>query len=417
MNTKTVVILAAGSSSRFHPFNVSHKALVTVSGETVFKRTLNALKQAGMKNIIVVQNETNELFDSLSLDEAKINNVTFVTQKDATGMGDALLLAEKLISENNFFVISPYHFEFSQFCEEMKNAAKKETDIVILTKQDNDMSQFGGVGLENGKVKVYEKQESGKFESRIISIYLLNKEFLKILGDAEKHHYSFEDAISNYRAGEIVLLDTKLQTISLKFPWDLLAVKDYILQDVKSYVSPDATVSNSAKITGDVYISRNVKIMDGAVIAGPAYIGENSYIGTNSILRNGVIVEKNAVVGAGMELKNSIIMEGTTTHSGFIGDSVVSKNVKIAAGFITGNVRLDRREIAAIVKNEKINTHKKFLGTFIGADTSVGIHVGTMPGIIIGNNIVIGPGTTVMENVPDNCSYYTEFKSIVLKKN
>ena len=40
-----------------------------------------------------------------------------------------------------------------------------------------------------------------------------------------------------------------------------------------------------------------------------------------------------------------------------------------------------------------------------------------MPGVIIGNGSVIGPGTTVMENVEDNVTYYTEVKGIVKKKN
>lgn len=411
MNIKTAILLGGGSSSRFYPFNDQSKSAISLMGKSFFQRTIDGLRELGIEKIIVIDDAKDSLSNALSSDTL---GITFLRQSESLGMGDALLLAKDLISENSFFVLSPYHFEFPLFAEEMIRAKTSDSDLVIVTKQAEDSSQFGGISVENGKVRVHEKS-NGSFISRIVAMYLLNVSFLETLANKSLAHYNFEDAISDYNQGEIVLLEAKRDTISLKFPWDVLSVKDYLLENVQDYKDANSEIAESAKISGKVHVSSGVKIMDGAVIQGPAYIAENVYVGTNAIIRGGVILERGVVIGAGMEVKNSVIFNESTTHSGFIGDSVIGKKAKIAAGFITGNVRIDRDYISSIVKGEKVKTNRKFLGVCVGDGTSIGIHVGTMPGVIIGNNVVIGPGTTVMKNVPDSTSYYTEFKEIIEK--
>ena len=126
-------------------------------------------------------------------------------------------------------------------------------------------------------------------------------------------------------------------------------------------------------------------------------------------------MEENAIVGANMEIKNSLIMENSTTHSGYIGDSIIGRNCKIAAGFYSANVRLDREFIKSLVKEENVDTGLKYFGAIFGEGTEIGIRASTMPGVIIGRNAVIGPSTVVMQNVPDHTKYYTKFKSVVSK--
>lgn len=410
MKTTTAVLLGGGVSSRFYPFNSQNKSLISIGGKTLFKRTLDSLKKVGIGNIIVVEDSKK----TLSSAYPNADNITFVTQNEAQGMGDALLLVKDLITEAHFFVLSPYHFEFDLFAEELDLAVQNETDIAIVTKKDDDSTQFGGIAVGQNGISIHEKSTE-TFHTRIVAMYLLNTSFLEVLKNQEKKHYSFEDAISNYKSGNVTLVEAVRETISLKFPWDLLPTKDYILKTIESFTGGSVDISSSAVISGNVYISSGVTIKEGAVITGPAFIGENVYIGTNAILRGGVILEGGNIVGAGMEIKNSILMKYSTTHSGFIGDSIIGENVKVAAGFITGNVRLDRSEVKAIVRNEKINTHKKSLGVMIGENSSIGIHVGTMPGVIIGKEVKIGPGTTVMENIEDSVTYFTDFKETVKK--
>lgn len=411
------IILAAGESSRFYPYNnLGHKSLVTLGGKTLFLRTLESIKTAGITDVIVVENSSQSISKSLSEQDLEGLNLQFVIQENPTGMGDALLCAHHLLEEK-FFLVNAYHFEFNEFIEDFFDAQKKDTDLVLLTKEEKDVSDFGSFTRVEGKLVVSEKKKGENLE-RIVGIYLLNKKFADILKEEPKDHYSFETALSSYSNDyEIVLLSAKRQTLSLKYPWDLLSIKDYFLSTIDSNISSSAQVSEKAVLNGEVYIDDGVTVMDGAVITGPAYIGKNAYIGTNSIIRGGVCIEERVVVGAHMEVKNSVIMKNTTTHSGFIGDSIIGEKTSLAAGFVSGNVRLDKSEVEVLVKGKKISTHRKYFGVIVGSYTSFGIKIGTMPGVVIGNHVLVGPSTTVMENLDDHITYYTEFKGIVKKEH
>ncbi|PIS22176.1 sugar O-acetyltransferase, partial [candidate division WWE3 bacterium CG08_land_8_20_14_0_20_41_10] len=48
----------------------------------------------------------------------------------------------------------------------------------------------------------------------------------------------------------------------------------------------------------------------------------------------------------------------------------------------------------------------------IGDNARFGIHSGTMPGVLIGSNCAIGPGTLVFENLENNSTFFTEFKGV-----
>jgi len=409
------VILAAGESSRFYPYSsFGHKSLTVLGGKSLLLRTIESIKDAGIKDIVIVEGSAQLISKSLSEEDVKNLKVQFVIQKDPTGMGDALLSAHPYLEEK-FFLVNAYHFEFNEFVKDFYDAQKNETDLVLLTKEEQDVSNFGSFERVNGKLVVSEKKE-GKNLERIVGIYLLNKKFVDILEKEKKDHYSFENALSSYsQEYEIILLSARNETLSLKHPWDLLGVKDYFLKGIKSHHAKSAQISKNAVITGEVYIDDGVTIMDGAVIAGPAYLGKNAYIGTNAIIRGGVCIEERVVVGAHMEVKNSVIMRGTTTHSGFIGDSIIGEKTSLAAGFVSGNVRLDKSEVDVLVKGKKVSTHRKYFGAIIGSGSALGIKIGTMPGVVIGNNVLVGPSTTVMENIEDNLKYYTEFKAIVKK--
>lgn len=408
------VILAAGESSRFYPYNnFGHKSLVVLGGKTLIEHTIESLKRAGVSQIIIVESAKKPISRQLLSREIS-KMITFVVQENSAGMGDALLRTKELLEES-FFVLNSYHFEAEGFINEMESARSDPQDIVLLTKTEKDASSFGTFEKKEGKLVVSEKKQGENLE-RIVGIYLLNKKFIEVLEAEPEDHYNFESAISTYSNDhEIVLLKTDRQSLSLKYPWDLLNIKDYYLESIKNFTASSAKVSEKAVISGEVYIDEGATVMDGAVLSGPCYIGKKAYVGTNAVIRGGVCIEEGAVVGSQMEVKNSILMKNATTHSGFIGDSIIGEETKMAAGFTTANVRLDKQDISVHVKGQKVSTHRKSFGAIIGSYGSFGIKVGTMPGVMVGNSVIVGPGTTVMEDLEGNITFYTEFQKHVTK--
>ncbi|HEX8965054.1 MAG TPA: NDP-sugar synthase [Patescibacteria group bacterium] len=414
-----VVLLAAGNSSRFVPFNkgLAHKSLITIMGKTLLEHTLLSVKQAGITDVILVVNKEEAFKKHIGNGEALGIKITYVVLEEALGMGAALLKAEQYL-QDSFFLMSAYHLEFNEFAKDMLSMQKKG-NVVLLGKKDAHFTIYGFMQLSGEKVtSVVEKPETEiPHAVRIIGIYLLNKQFVQFLKTVPQEHYNFEKALDEFaKQQDVLAFETTKTTITLKYGWDLLTIKNYLLSHLTSYTSDKAQIAKSAKITGNVYIEDGAKIMEDVTIKGPAYIGKNAFVGNNSVLRNGVILEEDAVAGSYLELKNVFMMQNATTHTGVIEDSVIGKNCKIAAGIITANVRLDRKEILATVKGEKINSGLTAFGIILGDNSQLGIRVSTMPGIVIGNNVLVGPNTTVMKNVEDNTKYFTKFQAVVEEK-
>lgn len=215
--------------------------------------------------------------------------------------------------------------------------------------------------------------------------------------------------------GELTKICTKISTEFLFpiFPWHLFQIMKLLMKKMitKKFIHPSARVSKWAIIEGPVYIDEGAKLYRNAIISGPAYIGKDAIIGDHTLVRDSII-EQGALVGCFMEVARSILQENVETHSGYLGDSIIDKFSHLGAGFISANLRLDRGYIYVTVGDEKINTGMTKLGAIIGERTEVGVHVATMPGKLIGKNVVIGPGTVIFKNIDDNTIIYAEFKYI-----
>ncbi len=414
------VILLAGVSSRFYPFNSAHKSFVKIAGKPLIEHTLNSVKKSGLKEAIVVVKD-----DSARKFIENINpslKLKFVIQKEATGMGEALLLAEKYIKED-FFLLHGHRLDFEILKKEIEKKKIRADEIVLIAKKIQDretLKKIGVLSVKGDKVlEIVEKpQKNIPSDLGVVGVYFLNRNFLTVLSNTPKGHYNFEEAVSLYaKKHGVKFVLSKEDNISFKYPWDILLLKNYLLSNLNFYISKKAKVSSSAIIKGQVHIEDGVQILENAVIKGPCFIGKNSYIGNNAVLRNGCDIEENCVVGANMEVKNTLIMENSKTHSGFLGDSVIGKNCRIGAGFVSANVRIDRSTVKTVVDGKKLDTGFKSLGIMVGDGTKIGIKSSSMPGTIIGKEVIVGPSTNIMNNVGDSTKYYTKFSEIVIRKN
>jgi UDP-N-acetylglucosamine diphosphorylase / glucose-1-phosphate thymidylyltransferase / UDP-N-acetylgalactosamine diphosphorylase / glucosamine-1-phosphate N-acetyltransferase / galactosamine-1-phosphate N-acetyltransferase len=420
MKNIKAIILAAGESSRFYPFSNYHKSLIKIMGKTILEHTLASIKKSGIEDVVIVVADLQD--KNLIKDGKKMGlNIKYVLQKNPTGMGDALLSAEKEI-ESDFFLVAPYHIDFHKFKNLMLDMKKNDSDIVLLTKKIGNplyLQRTGILKLDGEKVvEIVEKPVLGSEPSDlgVIAIYLLNKLFIENLRQTKKENYSFEKSIASFaEKADVRFALTTDENISLKYPWEILSLKDNLFKNIKKYTANTAEIAPSAQILGDVYIDEGAKIMENAIVKGPCYIGKNAYVGTNAILRNGVDLGENSGIGANMEFKNTLMMEKSKVHSGFIGDSVIGENCRIGAGFNTANVRLDRTSVKSMVKNEKIDSGLKSLGVMIGDDARIGIKCSSMPGIIVGRRVMIGPNTSIAKNISDDNKYYTKFQEIIEK--
>lgn len=410
------VLTVAGNSSRLYPYGgKTHKSTISLLGKPLIVYTLEALEKQGITDVVIIDSPGNGVSETLEKYTFSFP-ISYVTHLGARGMGEALLDAKEKLQEH-FLLIHAHHVDASDILPNFLSSGGKGN--TVLVKKESDLSSYGAVKLDGDRIIELEEkpQDQSQFTHKIVGFYLLNSEFIDILSQNPKHHYSFEEALSHLAKTSVVkAVQTDENVLSLKYPFHLFEIGKYLLEKADESKADTADIHKTATLQGKVIIGEHVKIMENAVIKGPCFLGDNVIVGNNAVVRQSVIVEEGSTVGSNMELKESILFSNSSTHSGYIGNSIVGNNTKIAAQFTSGNVRLDRKTVSIQTNEKKVDSKLTHLGAFIGHDVRIGIHVSTMPGVIIGNNSVVGPQTVVMQNIPDNSSFYSKFEGVVEKK-
>lgn len=134
----------------------------------------------------------------------------------------------------------------------------------------------------------------------------------------------------------------------------------------------------------------DTKIGNGCIVdetvAHEAQLDDKATAGPRSYLRPGAHLCEGAKAGTHVEIKKSTIGKGSKVpHLSYIGDTELGEGVNIGAGSITCNY-------------DGKNKHRTVVGdnTFIGSDTMM------VAPVEIGNNVVVGAGSVITKDVPDN---------------
>ena len=411
------VILAAGESSRFWPLNQRHKSLLKIMGRSLIFYTIESLKKAGIKDIIIVQGPKKDIEQDLKNYDLGID-IKYVIQSEAKGMGNAVMQTQELIS-GPFFTLHAHKVNVGDYIKPLMEKFKEsKAELIFLGIKTDQPWLYGMLKLEGDKVKcLIEKPEKGKEPSdiKVVGIYLLPPSFFEYYKKVSEHQYAFEDAIDLYmKENEARVTIIEKEPSSFKYPWYLFEVTKLLMNSLikKQEIHPTAKVSKNVTIEGNVYIGKNTRVFEGVAIKGPCYIGDDCLIGNNSLIREYTNLENNVLIGALAEVVRSIFQGDVHVHSGVFGDSIFGRGCRMGAGNIIANIRIDRGEIKSVVKREKVETRLNSLGCIMGENTKTGIHCSFMPGVFIGSNCQIGPGSIVFENIEDNATFYTEFKDV-----
>ena len=157
------------------------------------------------------------------------------------------------------------------------------------------------------------------------------------------------------------------------------------------YLSSDTSFGTGVIIEPNVYIGKNVKIHDNVRIRAFSYIEgaeieAEAEIGPFARIRGNSKIGTNVKIGNFVEIKNTEIASGSkASHLSYIGDGKIGKNVNIGAGVITCNYDGFKKHIT-IIKDD----------SFIGSNSSL------IAPLTIGSNSLIGAGSFINQDVPDN---------------
>lgn len=410
------LLLLAGRSRRFSPLR--EKALWPFLGEPLLAHQLNRMKEGGLENITFVGGHHN-----LEEVHALFPKVPAIEQEDlALGMRGALLSALKEIKSGPICIVSSNDvIEPEGYRRLIQASCTNGVDGALLAQRMKRYFPGGYLVTSPGEEKkefpriagVVEKPGEGKEPSDLVNIvaHIHNdpSKLLDLLEDASSARDDAYEVVLTKLCKEqnYVAVPYEGKWNAVKYPWQILDLTERFLSELKvDRIHPDATVHESAVINGPVVLEEGVRVMPHATIKGPCYIGKGTIIGNNCLIRDSIIGEQ-CVIGYSSEIARSHLCSHVWTHSTYLGDSVIGKNVAFGAGSVVANFRLDEGDISSVVQDESINTQRAKLGVMIGDHVRVGIHTSFAPGVKVGEGSFISSATYVSKDVGENKFVHT----------
>lgn len=427
MTSPILIILAGGASSRMWP--LKEKSLLKFGQEPLLLSQLRRYETLGFKEAVIVGNPEN-LSDLQMLSAQSGLKVQVTVQEKAIGMGDAILQAAALLQgreEEAIYITQVHDVTDLSLHENILQAYIKNPKASYMAGVKMEQYFPGGYLIvgEGGQINgIIEKPGADKRPSNYVNIVAhIHNHAGRLFEEIGKQYAAQIPSDDHYeRAMDVLMKEKPFYLVgyegrwdALKFPWHVLSIMDNFLSQIQGQqIAPDAMISDKATISGNVIIESGAKIFAGAAVVGPAYIGKNTIVGNGALVRNSMVLN-HCEVGYTTEVARSYVADNCSMHACRVLDSVLAEKVNFSAGCTTANLRIDKGIVKSTVKGNRMETGRDKFGAVIGENAFISVDVMTMPGVKIGKNAVVGPGTHVHEDLADRARLYVKQEQIILK--
>ncbi|MFW9801847.1 MAG: bifunctional sugar-1-phosphate nucleotidylyltransferase/acetyltransferase [Candidatus Thorarchaeota archaeon] len=405
---KKAALLAAGESTRMMPLTANMpKHLLPIAGKPLVFHTLEALRNAGIKEtLMIVGYRGEDLKKGIDSVDWSPMSISYVEQKERRGTAHAAGHAkefagdDQLIVMNGDIMMGPDAFQGL-----IQHHKKGGFELTLTVFPIDDPSPYGVVAVTDGKAtELIEKPSKDQLVSNLVNVgmYAAGPSLWESIENtklSQRNEYEITDSITMLiKKGNVGAFSIPSWWLDVGKPWDLLKANKKLLGLIHEQIAGD--VEKGATLKGEVIVEKGATIRNGAYVEGPVFIGEDSVIGPNCFIRPHTSLGKGVKVGNGCEVKNSLIMDGSSIgHLSYVGDSVIGRRVNFGAGTITANLRHDNQSVKVTVKGKRVDSGRRKLGTIVGDDVKTGIGTLLAPGVVIHQGARTGIGVIVERDV------------------
>ncbi len=378
----TVVLLAAGESSRFWPLSThGHKSLHRLYGQAIIEHTVGSLASAGFTDVVVVQSPYGParagaesprtdrfphrtIADQLGDGSRYGVRLRYVDQPEAVGQGDAILRTAALLDGPEFCLVQPESVNAGAVLRELVGAPGN----VMAVHECAETWLFGICAVDGELVTdIVEKPAKGREPSRLcnMAVAKLDRDYLTALKDVPVDPISSVLALQELaRERKLRYVRTERPFFPLKYPWHLFAIAEHLGPSGGAFVGEGATVNPTAEIADDC------------------------------------VIESDAVIGPGVKLSRSLIGAGSRVRSS-IADSILGADVSIESDVTVETTPVTDGHVTVDVKGHEIDTDLRALGTTIGQGAIIRRGSVISAGVLIGAESEVPADGTVAKNLPD----------------
>lgn len=450
MKDVTTIILAAGKGTRMK--SDIAKVLHPILGIPMlyYPIDISLNKICAYRTIVVVGHQADRIKEIF-----KDSRITFVVQEEQLGTGHAVKIAIPYLSDfsGTILILSgdvPLIRE-ETILSFIDTFEENESFVSVLTAIVKDPSGYGRIIRNSqGWLERIVEDKDAEGDDKLIGeintgIYCVRSSFLKekideIRNDNAQKEYYLTDLIKIARRMGLRcsahIIENSLEAIGINTRIDLAMANEFLrnqkarelmlsgvtLLDPKTtyiekmveigrdtVIYPNCMIQGKTRIGERCLIESNVKIVESTIgndvtirscsVITESMIEDVVSIGPFAHLRPKTEIRSKAKIGNFVEVKKSIIGRGSkANHLTYIGDSVVGEDVNIGAGTITCNY-------------DGFEKHQ----TIIGDRVFVGSNVELIAPVKVGNNALIGAGTTVTRDVPEGALAISRVKQKNIK--
>ncbi|MBL3519185.1 bifunctional UDP-N-acetylglucosamine diphosphorylase/glucosamine-1-phosphate N-acetyltransferase GlmU [Arcobacter lanthieri] len=419
MNKKSIIILAAGAGTRMK--SELPKVLHKISGKPMLYYSIKEALKLSDDITVVLYHQFERVKSEM---EKYFSNINFVIQDHINypGTGGAVMgiipKYEKVLVLNGDMPLIQAN-ELHKF--------DIDATIVMSVLELESADGYGRVIIENGTVKKIVEQKDASIDELQITtanagIYQFETKFL--LENLPKLN-------NNNAQKEYYITDLVEMAINQNKVLKPLIVNEENFKGVNSKVElADAEVIHQNRIKKEfmkfgvimrlpdtIYIEEGVQIEGESIIEnGVTILGNskiiNSHIKTNSIVENS-LVENSDIgpmarirpdskiisthIGNFVETKKAVLTGVKAGHLSYLGDCFIDEGTNIGCGTITCNYDGVKKYQTIIGKN-----------VFVGSDTQF------VAPITVEDDVIIGAGTTVTNDIKKGELYVTRVKERVI---
>ena len=420
------VILAGGTGKRVFPLAVNKpKPMFKILGKPLIRYVIETMKEADIRDFVIVIGHNGEQIKSYLGDGREYGvNIEYTFQKEALGMANALETAKEVVDDRFFVVNADDVFEASLIKDMIRQLKKSGAEIVLSCEPVEETWKYGIIRVENDNVRDFvEKPPKGQEPSNlaVIGAYIVTKKIFDYLAKVPVSDHQYEDAIQKFIEERGLVRAVRYDSFfsAYKYPWDLFAINDYLMEKnvIKQALGDNVKVSEKAVVEGNVWIGDGTRILEGACVRGPCYIGSNSLVGNNALVWNHSSIGNNSVIGFSSEIKHSLIGDDCWFHMSYVGDSIVSDNCSFGAGTVTANFRFDEKNIKLRINEAKIDSCRDKLGVIMADNCKTGVNACLMPGVRVGPHSIVGPNVCLYGDLEPNKTILLDKKGFNTKDN
>lgn len=424
------IVLAAGKGTRMK--SATTKVLHEICGRAMLWFVIDALREAGVDDIVVVTNDQVQ-------ERIADFGVRGVVQEEQLGTGHAVRVAlDALSPEDGGRVLVAYGdmpLANAQIFRDVVRALEADgVALALVTARMPLPSNFGRIVRKGPAVeRIVEVRDADAAELAIdemnAGIYAfvepdLRDAAARLRNENAQNEYYLTDTVADFvRAGRRVVpvvapdhrpllgINDRVELANARKAMNLRLCEKYmregatIVDPDTTYLEPELRIGNDTVIYPNSVVGRlselgercvigpnsrlsNAKLGDACVVRESVILdstlGNGVQVGPFAHLRNEAVLDDDVRIGNFVEVKKSHLAAGVkANHLAYVGDAEIGERTNVGAGTITANYD---------GKNKNPTT--------IGKGVSIGSNSTLIAPVSIGDGALVGGGSVVTKDVP-----------------